>query len=241
MKEQIIAKMTKIVDETMERFHSDFYQYDKQTVRNATPDYFPMIWIVAKSHTHLLLVGELASRFPTEESVRLCYVEEQGEMFSYHFVAFTPKYGDRMFLITEDGISEIGADQGRNVVKDVFTPVVVKWEAEHGKLPKRTKVKVRFNGITITQLKELFAEEAQHGMATLRNKLHDFQSYTQYATDDKVVLSYDPEARRFIFRFYVHGEERLYGKIVFHGWPETGYMQNGSVQIDPQYGWHSHT
>lgn len=31
------------------------------------------------------------------------------------------------------------------------------------------------------------------------------------------------------------------GGIIFHGFPETGYLQNGSVQLEKRYGWSIHT
>lgn len=37
------------------------------------------------------------------------------------------------------------------------------------------------------------------------------------------------------------GRAGLCGGIIFHGFPETGYKQNGSVQLDASYGWSTHT
>ena len=31
------------------------------------------------------------------------------------------------------------------------------------------------------------------------------------------------------------------GGVIFHGFPDEGYKQNGSVQISPSYGWQIHT
>lgn len=33
----------------------------------------------------------------------------------------------------------------------------------------------------------------------------------------------------------------LVGGIIFHGFPETGYKENFSVQLTPEYGWQMHT
>lgn len=39
----------------------------------------------------------------------------------------------------------------------------------------------------------------------------------------------------------VDGLHGLCGGIIFHGFPETGYQENGSVQIEGCYGWSTHT
>lgn len=33
----------------------------------------------------------------------------------------------------------------------------------------------------------------------------------------------------------------IVGGIIFHGFPDTGYQENCSVMLSPQYGWHMHT
>lgn len=37
------------------------------------------------------------------------------------------------------------------------------------------------------------------------------------------------------------GSLYMNGGIIFHGFPETGYQQNGSVQLDRTWGWSIHT
>lgn len=37
------------------------------------------------------------------------------------------------------------------------------------------------------------------------------------------------------------GTQGVKGGIVFHGFPDEGYIQNGSVQLSPTYGWQIHT
>lgn len=39
----------------------------------------------------------------------------------------------------------------------------------------------------------------------------------------------------------VDGLHGLCGGIIFHGFPETGYKENGSVQLEGSYGWSTHT
>ena len=40
---------------------------------------------------------------------------------------------------------------------------------------------------------------------------------------------------------YVSGDCGLCGGIIFHGTPSHGWMENGSVSIDPSCGWQIHT
>ena len=37
------------------------------------------------------------------------------------------------------------------------------------------------------------------------------------------------------------GRQGLCGGIVYHGCPEEGYKENGSVSLSPEYGWQIHT
>lgn len=37
------------------------------------------------------------------------------------------------------------------------------------------------------------------------------------------------------------GSVSLNGGMIFHGFPKDGYRENGSVQIEPEYGWSIHT
>ena len=39
----------------------------------------------------------------------------------------------------------------------------------------------------------------------------------------------------------VNGQISLCGGIIFHGFPDEGYTENGSVMLSPSYGWSRHT
>lgn len=59
---------------------------------------------------------------------------------------------------------------------------------------------------------------------------------------DKVVVSPDFCAHCFLFKVYSEDDSCIMnGGIIFHGLPDTGYQQNGSVQLTPSYGWQIHT
>lgn len=55
---------------------------------------------------------------------------------------------------------------------------------------------------------------------------------------------YKDHWNEYCFTFYIEREDGtcyLNGGIIFHGFPGSGYNTNGSVMIEPQYGWHTHT
>lgn len=59
---------------------------------------------------------------------------------------------------------------------------------------------------------------------------------------DKVVIGSDCCQHCFSFAIYrKDGSLYMNGGIIFHGLPDTGYQQNGSVSVDPAYGWEIHT
>jgi hypothetical protein len=48
--------------------------------------------------------------------------------------------------------------------------------------------------------------------------------------------------RSFAFgRYREDGTLALNGGIIYHGSPNEGYQEGGSVQIEPSYGWQTHT
>lgn len=230
--------MREIVDATMESFKSDFENYDRRTILKAEDSDFPMFWIVSKRHTYLLGIGHYANMFNQSESVRLEYAQNH-DVCGVHFN--TIKNDDKLFLITSDDIAPISVDEARQIQSNILTPVVEAWEAENGPLPKRFKVKVKFNGITISELKALILDGEAHGDTSLIDSLRRFHRHTQVALDQYVSISYDRRYNEFGFVEIINGTVRLRGGIIFHGWPETGYQTNNSVQIEPRYGWSTHT
>lgn len=55
---KIIQTMSNIVADVMTSFQSDFENFDRPYIENAYNSKFPMIWIVGKSYTYLLHLGE---------------------------------------------------------------------------------------------------------------------------------------------------------------------------------------
>ncbi len=60
---KIIQTMSNIVADVMTSFQSDFENFDRPYIENADNSKFPMIWIVGKSHTHLLNLGEYEEHY----------------------------------------------------------------------------------------------------------------------------------------------------------------------------------
>lgn len=82
----------------------------------------------------------------------------------------------------------------------------------------------------------------EHRDQTFSNCMMRLLSYLTWNNADKVRLTRD--WGEYCFNFAVlraDGSVMLNGGVIFHGFPESGYKQNGSVQIDQSYGWQIHT
>lgn len=74
MNDAIIKQMEKIVAEVMTSYQSDFENYDRKYIEKAEACQFPMVWIVGKSHTYLLRLGDYKDLFFNNEFARIGYV-----------------------------------------------------------------------------------------------------------------------------------------------------------------------
>lgn len=237
MNEKIISRMSEIVAEIMTSFQSDFENYDRPYIESANNFMFPMIWIVGRSHTYLLKLGEYDKNFNENEIARYAYVQGGNPFLSY----LDALGGDHLFLIEPDGVREMTEKQAREVCRDIVTPVAEKWIKENGPLPTKVQVPVKFFNITLSKVKELIHECEAHNDKSLIEIFRRFHNYRRVAKDQYIQISYNPGYNEFTFCEYTNGNEGLVGGIIFHGWPETGYMVNGSYQMEPTYGWSSHT
>jgi len=233
----ILNKMAEIVAKTMTSFQSDFEKYDRPYIETATPEQFPMLWLVATSHTHLLKLGDYHGRFFNEEAVRYAYAAGD-DTFSCYLNIYN---SDKVFLINDNSITEITHSQAKEVVRDVVIPVVTKWIEINGSLPRDIRMPIKFHNITLSQFKDLIRDCEKHNNTSLVDIFYRFRNYYRYATDQYIQISYNPGYNEFGFCQYTNGKPGLVGGIIFHGWPESGYQSNGSVQIESRYGWASHT
>lgn len=236
MKTKIISQMRNIVADVMTSFQTDFENYDRPYIESDECQ-FPMIWIVGESHTFMLKLGEYRDIFFNNESARFAY-SKNPNVWGYHLEHNTQ---DNWFLITKDDISRITPKEAENTIKDYVIPAVKAWEAKNGLLPKATKLPVKFRNITLSKLKELISDCHNHGDDSLMDCLKSFHRYTRCATNQYIEVNYNSKYNEFTFSEYTNGKKGLVGGIVFHGWPETGYKQNGSCQLTPRYGWDKHT
>lgn len=235
----ILKQMENVVKDVTKANLSDFYKFDKPQIENGDTK-FPFIWLVGKYGTYKLDIGNYRDWFFDSEATRYQYLNEPNP-WSY----FTDglDYKDyHWFLVTvEHGLQPINQEQAKSAIMDYVTPAVEEWKAENGPLPKLTKVPVKINGITFSELKVLIKECREHNDDSLLQCLRNFHRYGRIASDQYVSVWYNKSWNEFSFGHYVNGKANLNGGIIFHGWPETGYQTNNSVQLDPSYGWSSHT
>lgn len=92
------------------------------------------------------------------------------------------------------------------------------------------------------KLQKAMEAAQQHNDKTLSNCLVRLISYSMWNTCDHVNLCRDWGEHCFYFEVKrPDGSLSMNGGIIFHGWPDEGYQENGSVQLTPQYGWAMHT
>ena len=95
----------------------------------------------------------------------------------------------------------------------------------------------------IINCEDRFRKAVEVARDTRDNSLRDciFRLLT-WQSVNKVVISSDYEEHSFVFSTYREdGTTYICGGLIYHGNPETGYNQAGSVQLNPSYGWHIHT
>lgn len=58
----------------------------------------------------------------------------------------------------------------------------------------------------------------------------------------EVIVTSEHGEHCFFFReVYENGGTGICGGIIFHGFPDSGYKENGSVMLSPSFGWSIHT
>lgn len=236
----ILNKMAEIVASTMTSFQSDFEKYDKEYITREGVKAFPFLWMVAPSHTYLLRFADFKKDFFENEALRYSIVQKSSWYHAYLWPN-RGKVSEKIYYVTVDGLREVSVEQAREIMRDIITPVIAAWEQEHEKIPTKSKVRVEFQDISLAQLKRLIQDCRYHNNDTLWECLKRFHNYQQCAKDHKIIVKWNDCYQRFSFCEFINGKAQLSGGIVFHGWPESGYQVNNSVQLDPLYGWASHT
>lgn len=92
------------------------------------------------------------------------------------------------------------------------------------------------------RFKEAMKLSREHYDKTFGNCMMRLLSYLTW--DNAAVVRLRRDWDDYCFQFVVmdeNGNVLLNGGVIFHGFPESGYKQNGSVQLEPSYGWQIHT
>lgn len=236
----ILNKMVEIVAATMTSFQSDFEKYDKGYVSREGVKAFPFLWMIAPTHTYLLKLADFKEAYFENETLRYDIAQKNSWFHAYLY----PSCGtvkETIYYVTLEGLREVSVEQAREIVRDIITPVVTEWEQTHEKIPAVPKIEVKIENISWSHLKTLIQDCRNHGNDSLMECLKRFRKYRQIAKDHKIVVKYNEYSNKFSFCELVNGTPHLCGGIVFHGWPETGYQINNSIQLAPQYGWATHT
>lgn len=250
MMKHIIEQMAGIVEDTMTTYKTDFYTHDKKSLEQATPDSLPYIWIVAPGHTHLLRIGEYTEKLLTDRRTQYFAatdVKKGTNPWRYYSECFAPRYGERAFVIYRSALSdeilmnEIDAYSLKLIPQIEFDRAMRLFTKVGGTLPKRLRMPVKFANTSLDVVKEKIRECERHGNTSLRDCLRRFQNYSRDADDQFIEVSFIPSWNEFTFVEVTDGQFGLNGAIVFHGWPETGYQENFSHQIEKRYGWSTHT
>jgi len=236
----VLNKMAEVVAATMTSFQSDFEKYDARYISMEGVKAFPFLWMVAPTHTYLLKLADFKKQYFENETLRYDIAQKNSWFHAYLY----PSCGEvkeTIYYVTLDGLREVSVEQAREIIRDIISPVVVEWEQKHEKIPTVSKIVVKIENISLSHLKRLIQDCRNHGNDSLMECLKRFRRYRQIAKEHKIFVRYNEYRNEFSFCEFVNGESKLYGCIIFHGWPETGYQTNNSVQLTPQYGWSSHT
>lgn len=238
-RQEITGYMADVVHDVMRRFQTDFAYYDKPEIENAAPSDFPYLWIVSEFHTRCYSLGRYKDTFFSSPAMRYGYAKgEDGVSWLLGPQLLGKK--DRIFIISEDKITETDPHGAHEAIRDFVTPAVKEWETLNGKITPR-RVRVKFDLLPYAKLRELIQECRSHNDDSLFSILRRFHDFRCKSEDHKITVRYHAHNNEMVWIEHYDGEDRFTGHIVFHGWPETGYMSNGSIQLVPAYGWASHT
>ena len=240
MVNKILKQMSEVVNKKMTSFKSDFEKYDTEYIAGEGVKAFPFLWLVSPTHTYLIKLASFREDYFGSEAWRY----STAQMNSWYHACLYPdskNTEETIYYVTLDGLREVSVDEARAIFKEVVDKTVAEWEQENGKMPTKFKISVEIGGTSLERLKELIQDCRNHGNDSLMSCLKRFRIYSQIAKNHKIAVWYNESSNEFSFCEYVNGKARLRGGIVFHGWSETGYKTNNSIQLEPEYGWHLHT
>lgn len=239
MKQEIIEKMTEIVEKMMTTFKSDFYEHDLKELADYEGEF---IWQVHASHTYLHRISEdyLDSLLDNEPVlyaycqgctwVEACLDSNWKDEVVYHYD------GERLMPMPREMAKSLWGAVKEQALKRYI-------ERTGNELPTDFKVRIEFR---TPDTRKYFIEQVnyatQHNDNSLMDCLKRFRNYMKKTKGHKIVICRDFSDRSFTFyEDFGNDHYGMNGGIIFHGYPEEGYKENCSVQLTPSYGWSIHT
>lgn len=250
----VLHPLASIVDgkQDNEIMKRDFYKYDFKTISKLPKEHFPALLCVRENGMSVICPIAQGKRMMEEECARYIYVynpvdyylENRHENREARWFVLEPKESG------EGGITEVTYEQAKRTHRRLLLPYLITVKPQ---LPdrKKCKVKIRFHDITLSRLKELLSDSRK-----IKKQWHDSpdtvgksllqalkwkQGAMQLGSDHHYDIYWNEKWHEFSFCEGGIEGNGICGGIVFHGAPDEGYKENGSVQIEPCYGWSSHT
>lgn len=232
--------MKQIVSETMTMFQSDF-ERDLEILKGYEGKF---IWQIAPTHTHLHLCG---SRYLDEVLENEATLYAYCQNITWAGVCIEGSTSDDKFYVYDDETGEFfesSKDSVRKKWETCKTAALNRWTVRNCKeLPTDFKMRISFN---CEKTRIYFIEQVRYAIQHNDNSLLDcvrrFRNYTKRGPLHRIVIGRDYSYRSFTF-YEDYGNQRygIYGGIIFHGYPNEGYRENYSVQLNPSFGWSIHT
>lgn len=122
-----------------------------------------------------------------------------------------------------------------------YEEALQEWKAKGNKLPTQLIVDDLKINCPISYLEEQLQYAKQHNDSSLDDILKRLRNRPRCADNHYIQIDKDFAERSFIFTEFINDKVDMRGGIIFHGYPNEGYKENGSVQLTPQYGWQIHT
>lgn len=232
--------MREIVGQVMCSCQSDFTVHDMKALEDYNDKF---IWQVAPTHTYLHFVGkdELQRLVSSENGLYNFLQRNTGPDACLKSVG----KDERVFLFDGIKMFEMSVDAVSAYWESLREWTLFQWQAYHGmqKLPNDFCIQIDFSDEDCEKyFNEQLEYAKQHNDESLENILRRFKHRVKQSSDHKIVINKDGYAERsFVFREIYGGECHLFGGIIFHGYPEEGYIHNGSTQLVPSFGWQTHT
>ena len=145
----------------------------------------------------------------------------------------------RFFWCSGDELVEVNREEAEKFGKMRYDMAVAEWKFEGNEFPTELYAALAIRCPMYLDEQLRYAKE--HNDDSLANIISRLERFPKVAEDHHITIFHDLTERSFIFVEFVNGVERLRGGIIFHGYKEEGYKENGSVSMSPEYGWQMHT